>query len=722
MIKKYKVLLALSFLLLVTGCTLIDPNNRPDTKKNIIRDVSNGLTTQDEEVSYVEDSSTEEMIEDLSSYVVDTAVNVEQITNVSSLQTGRKRFNIDLMVVKKHFDHKKVKISIEEMPLNKFLHLVFSKVLKVDYILDKKVQSSKQPVSINIKKEISKQKLFSIVSNMLEGFGIGIDLDSNIFHIKTSKKIASESVHKVYFGTTLPSGLNDNDVIYMMRPFFYNKQMSKHNIFIQEYFLSKKADLRIDEYDGVIKIRDKVKNIRKALEYYSFIDQPSMRNKEMKLIRMENMEVDKFIDALKPILKNYGILLASSPKSPGVQIVPISQINAFLLLSEKQSWTDTVLFWKKKLDIVKETNMDDLEFFVYKPLNRKAEELVQVIQNFSSVYETSTMGKAVTNSLGETSSSEAEEAGEAEEASRTIPNDNNFKSNLNQSSNQTKVVVDKERNNIIIYAKRKEYLALKKMLRRLDTLPKQVLIEVTIADISLTNSLKYGFEWFLTKKGYKVKGLDGGGSLGGAGLLANMFSLSKGLDTVFSAAETRKYVNILSNPKILVLNNHSASINVGDRIPIISSQASVGDVGGAQPTILQNIQYQETGISLAVKPTINSDGYLTLNIVQNVSNSKANNLGGSSSPIIFNRALQTDVILKSGETVVLGGLISEDKTQDETKIPLLGDIPIIKHLFSNTGDSIEKKELVILIKPTILRNSNDAKIVTDALLELVEFR
>lgn len=716
MIKKYKVLVALSFLLLTTGCTLIDPHSRPDTKKNIIRDVSNGLTTQDEEVSYVEDSSREEMIEDLSSYVVDTAANVEQITNIGSLQTGRKRFNIDLMVVKKHFDHKKVKISIEEMPLNKFLNLVFSKVLKVDYILDKKVQSSKQPVSINIKKEISKQKLFSIVSNMLEGFNIAIDLDSNIFYIKTSKKIASESVHKVYFGTTLPRGLSDNDVIYMMRPFFYNKQMSKHNIFIQEYFLSKKADLRIDEYDGVIKIRDRVKNIRKALEYYNFIDQPSMRNKEMKLIRMENMEVDKFIDALKPILKNYGILLALSPKSPGVQIVPIRQINAFLLLSEKKSWTDTVLFWKKKLDIVKVTNMNDLEFFVYNPLNRKAEELVEVIRNFSSVYETSTVGNGGTNPLGETAS------GELGGVSTGIPSDNNFQSNLNQSSNQTKVVLDKERNNIIIYAKRKEYLALKKMLRRLDTLPKQVLIEVTIADISLTNSLKYGFEWFLTKNGYNVKGLDGGGSSGAAGLLANMFSLSKGLDAVFSAAETRKYVNILSNPKILVLNNHSASINVGDRIPIISSQASVGDLGGAQPTILQNIQYQETGISLAVKPTINSDGYLTLNIVQNVSNSKSNNLGGSTSPIIFNRALQTDVILKSGETVVLGGLISEDKTQDETKIPFLGDIPFLKHLFSNSGDSIEKKELVILIKPTILRNSNDAKIVTDALLELVQFR
>jgi len=714
MIKKYKVLLLIPLLLLIAGCTLIDTSKRPNTKKNMIKDVNNSLSTQDEEISYNEESNTKEMVQDLSTYVVDSAPDVEAITNVGSFRASKKNININLMVVKKHFDNKKVKISIEEMPLNKFLHLVFSKVLKVDYILDKKVQSSKQPVSINIKKEISKQKLFSIISNMLEGFNVTIDLDNNIFYIKSSSRMASESVHKVYYGTSLSHGLDDNDVIYMMRPFFYNKQMSKYNIFIKEYFLSNKAYLSIDEYDGIIKIKDKAKNIRKALEYYNFIDQPSMRNKEMKLIRMENMEVAKFIDELKPILRNYGILIATSPKSPGVQIVPIAQINSFLLLSEKKSWIDTILFWKKKLDIVQIKNMDDLEFFVYKPLNRKAEELVSVIKNFSSVYKTSTVGSRGRSLLEKNFSGEKGKSGEI--------NNISSQNNLNESSGQTKVVLDKERNNIIIHATRKEYLALKKMLRRLDTLPKQVLIEVTIADISLSDSLKYGFEWFLNKNGYNVKGLDKAGSSGGAGVLLNMFSVSKGLDAIFSAAKTRKYVNILSNPKILVLNNHSASINVGDRIPIISSQASAGDVGGTKPTILQNIEYQETGISLAVKPTINSEGYLTLNIVQNVSNSKANNLGGSSSPIIFNRALQTDVILKSGETVVLGGLISEDKTQDETKIPLLGDIPLLKHLFSNSGDSVEKKELVILIKPTILRNSNDAKIVTDALLDLVQFK
>jgi len=712
--KKYSFLL-IYFLFYITGCSIIDTNNRPDTNKYLINNVEDKLSVGKKEISYIQDSYSEDMVEDLSSYVVNDTRNIEEITNIKSLKTGKKTFNSNLMVIKKHFDKKKVKLSIEEMPLNKFLHLVFSKVLKVDYVLDKNVQNNKQPVSINIKETISKQKLFSIISNVLEGFNIVVDVEGNIFYIKASSKSTSESVHKIYFGTTIPSGLDDNDVIYMMRPFFYNKQMTKHNIFIREYFLSKKATLSIDDYENVIKIKDKVKNIKKALAFYRFIDQPTMRNKQMKLIRMKNMDVEKFIKQLTPILNNYGILIAKSPKSAGVQIVPIKQINSFFLLSEKDSWIKTILFWKSKLDIVEKTNSEDFEFFVYKPLNRKAEELVTVIKNFSEVYQSSALNSQKNNSNSRNSKGGVES------------NSVNAVSSYSSRSKvkKTKVVLDKERNNIIIYATKKEYLALEKMLRSLDTLPKQVLIEVTIADISLTKSLKYGLEWFLNKRGYNIKGLNGGGSSGGSGILSNMFSISGGLDATFSAAETRDYVNILSNPKLLVLNNHSANINVGNRIPTVTSQASTTDLtatGTSTPSILQNIQYQDTGITLSVKPVINSDGYLTLNISQNVSSAKQNTISSISSPVIFNRSLTTDVVLKSGDTVILGGLISEDKTKNTTKVPFLGDIPILKHLFSNSGDSVEKSELVILIKPTILLNNNDTKVVTDALLELMNFQ
>ncbi|HIP11358.1 MAG TPA: hypothetical protein EYG73_01435 [Arcobacter sp.] len=691
----YRWFILMLLLLFIGGCTLVDSNKRLDTKKHLLKGINDKINLSNEEtVSYTESTYTDTMVEDLSHYVSQSTENVQEVTNLSSPIEHRKNFNSNLMVVKKHFDKKKVKLSIEEMPLNKFLHLIFAKVLQVDYILDKNVQNNKQPVSINIKEEISKQRLFSIVSNVLDEFNIIIDVETDIFYIKESTRRAVESVHKIYLGSSVPKGVDDNEIIYMMRPYFYNNNLNKHTIFVKEYFLSKKGSIVIDSYENLIKIQDKVKNIKKALEFYSFIDQPTMRNKSMKLVRMTHMDVNEFIEQLEPIIKNYGILISKDLRSSGLQFVPIKHINAFLVLSDKESWINTVLFWKNKLDILEKKTSIDSEFFVYKPLNRKAEELVKVIQQFSEAYSLDQ------NKTGDEDSSKSS------------------KSTFN-------VVLDEERNNIIIYTSKQQYINIERMLRRLDTLPKQVLIEVTIAEITLRDSLQFGLEWFLKntadKYGYNLTAL-GSGS---AGILGNIFSISGNFGATFNALAEKKYVNVLSNPKLLVLNNHTANINIGNQIPIITSQASAADLGeggGATPSILQNIQYRSTGITLDVSPTINSEGYLTLNINQTVSNAQKNTTSDISSPIIFNRSLTTDVILKSGETVILGGLITEDKSRDETKIPFLADIPILGKLFSTAGDSIDKTELVILVKPTIISNSADAAIVTEALLDLMNFK
>jgi general secretion pathway protein D len=687
--------LLILFLLLLNGCTLVDNSKRLNTKKHIIHGIDGKISESSKEESFYEESSSnDEMIEDLSGYVT-TNNNLQEITNLSNPIRKQSTFNSNLMVVKKHFDKKKVKLSIEEMPLNKFLHLIFAKVLKVDYILDKNVQNNKQPVSINIKEEISKQRLFSIVSNVLEEFNIIVDVEKKIFYIKNSTRRAVESVHKIYLGSTVPKGVDDNEVIYMMRPYFYNSNLNKHTVFVKEYFLSKSGSIVIDSYENLIKIQDKVKNIRKALEFYSFIDQPTMRNKSMKLIRMKNMDVNKFIEQVKPIIKNYGILISTDLRSSGLQFIPIKQINSFLILSDKESWIQTVIFWKNKLDILEKKTSIDSEFFVYKPKNRKAEELVKVIQKFSEAY---SMDRNKTEDK-ETSSS---------------------------SKESFKVVLDEERNNIIIYTSKQQYGNIEKMLIRLDTLPKQVLVEVTIAEITLRDSLQFGLEWFLKnsvdKYGYTLNALGSGSS----GVLGTVFSISGNFGATFNALAEKKYVNVLSNPKLLVLNNHSATINIGNQIPIITSQASASDlgegIGGATPSILQNIQYRSTGITLTVNPTINSEGYLALKINQTVSNAQKNTTSDISSPIIFNRSLNTDVILKSGETVILGGLITEDKSRDETKIPFLADIPVFGKLFSTAGDSIDKTELVILVKPTIISNNSDATVVTEALLDLMNFK
>jgi general secretion pathway protein D len=691
----YKYIPVVLFILFSTGCTLVSSGDRPDTKKNLIPNIKDYLSQEEESFESTAPLIEEKSVEELS-FSIDSTDDVISL-NFPNMHKSTV-FNDDSFSNKKYFDDEKVKLSIESMPVNQFINLVFSKILDVNFVLDKSIEKNRQPVSLSIKKKIKKTKLFDIVLNVLRQFNISVNVEKDIFYLKSSKK-SFTSAQGVYIGKDIPSNVSDNSIIYFMKPFYYNKNLLRYNSLVKSYFLTKGANLEIDFGEKFIKIKDKAINIRKAIKFYDFIDKASMHDKTIKLVKMKHMDVKKFIKEIEPILKSYGILMASNASQPGVQLVPIAQINSFLLISSKQSWSDMVLLWREKLDIPEKKSIDKTGFFVYKPLNRKAKELNDILS------------KMLRNRREFTSS-------------KKTSYDSNSSHENQKIETEFNMVVDEERNNIILKTTQEKYFLIHKLLKKLDTLPKQVLVEVTIAEITLTDSLEFGLEWFLknnaNKYGYSLSAL-GSGS---AGVVGNLFSISGSFGTIFNMLAKKKYLNILSNPKLLVLNNHSANINIGNQVPIITSQASASDLGSnsGSPSVLQNISYRNTGITLNVTPTINSEGYLTLNISQTVSDAQTNNTSDISSPLIFTRSLNTDVILKSGESVMLGGLITENKSKDESKIPLLGDIPYVKNLFSTNSDSVFRTELVILVKPTILSTSEDTKVVTDAILELLNFQ
>jgi general secretion pathway protein D len=177
-------------------------------------------------------------------------------------------------------------------------------------------------------------------------------------------------------------------------------------------------------------------------------------------------------------------------------------------------------------------------------------------------------------------------------------------------------------------------------------------------------------------------------------------------------------VNILSTPRLIVLDNEEATIQVGTDIPIVTGEVTAGDVTQAQPSVLRNIQYRSTGVILRVKPTINTEGLLTLSISQEVSEMGANP-PGINSPTILTRRINTTVVAAHGESIALGGLISESKGWTETKIPLLGDIPVIGPLFKTTSKENRKTELLIFLTPTILTSVDEmSKMTRDLKKEL----
>ena len=236
-----------------------------------------------------------------------------------------------------------------------------------------------------------------------------------------------------------------------------------------------------------------------------------------------------------------------------------------------------------------------------------------------------------------------------------------------------RIIADAGNNSLLIRATPAEYEMVLSALLRLDTIPPLVLIEVTIAEVTLNNSLQYGVEWFF-KNGKQNTTTFSGIPVG------QVLSKFPGFSYFFNAADVNVVLNavagltnvkVLSSPKVMVLDNKTATLQIGDQIPVVTSNAQ--SVAAAGAPVVQTFQYFDTGVILKVTPQVNSGGLVTLDINQEVSNAAPGSQG--TSPTIQQRKINSSIAIQSGEAVVLGGLIRDNKSVSTTGIPLLSDIP-----------------------------------------------
>lgn len=306
------------------------------------------------------------------------------------------------------------------------------------------------------------------------------------------------------------------------------------------------------------------------------------------------------------------------------------------------------------------------------------------------------------------------------------------KSSTAQNLGNVRIVADPTNNALIITARQQEYLEIEAVIKELDVLPLQVLIDATIAEVALTDDLKYGIKWYfnqgnssgaLSSKGVGINTLfDPNSVLGLTGNYAFTYYLNFGKDLkILMQAEADKgKVNIISSPTVMVQNNQEASIRVGDSIPILTGQYgnTTGSGGGiiSNPayTSFNSIQYRDTGTLLNVRPRISGGGLVSMDIIQNVSNvNKAAQIQGISSPTILQRQIKSNVAVQNGETLVLGGLIKEDTSTAKTGVPLLYELPVLGDLFGTTSMATARTELVVLLTPRIVDSLPQARAITN---------
>lgn len=274
-----------------------------------------------------------------------------------------------------------------------------------------------------------------------------------------------------------------------------------------------------------------------------------------------------------------------------------------------------------------------------------------------------------------------------------------------------RIVADARNNALVVYATPAEYATINAALEKLDIVPLQVMIEATIAEVTLNDTLKYGVEWFF-KSGNNSFSF----SRLATGVVTSAFP---GFSYLFAGDDARVAINLLaqvtdvkviSSPQLMVLDNESARLQVGDQVPILSRTSQI-DNGN----VISEIQYRDTGVILDIIPRVNAGGLVVLDIVQEVSDVAATTTSDIDSPTIQERQIASTVAINSGETVALGGLIRDTNDNSENGLPVLKDIPVLGNLFKTTSDSVRRTELIVLLTPRVIRDRQDARTATDDL-------
>ena len=300
----------------------------------------------------------------------------------------------------------------------------------------------------------------------------------------------------------------------------------------------------------------------------------------------------------------------------------------------------------------------------------------------------------------------------------------------------TKIIADENLNLLVVLALPEDYEVIKEAVKRLDIIPRQVVIEGLVAVVNLTDDLSLGVSWALQLHKGGMGGVLGGveGIVGFNMPGANVSTppaITDGKSGTFSFAGTvggdfRVIINMLATqskakllaaPRILVQDNKEARIQIGQQVPIVTSSIVTSE---ATPTTTSTIQYKDIGIILKVKPRINEGGLVSLELDQEVSSFDTQNIGGVSDSVVVNKTqATTNLVVQDGQTIMIGGLIREDVSDTRAGIPLLSRIPILGYLFGATNKTDHRNELIILLTPRVIKKEEDARAVTSDYIDTI---
>ncbi len=637
-----------------------------------------------------------------------------------------------------------VALNFVNADIREVVDTVLGTTLKVNYLLDPRVQGI---VTMHTTQPVPREAIFGLLEDVLAVNGAAIVQDAGLYKIVPITEAAQTPA--ILSELEAPVRFDRGFGLYII-PLKFTSGRALQDVL--DPFVPPGRVMHIDEQRNLIIFVGTSQEARDMENLAASFDVDWMAGMSFGLfpVRFANPEV--MVIELEKIFSQG----TDGPLAGVVQFMPILRLNAILVITPQPLYLANAREWITRLDRGQEGNQRRL--YVYYVQNGRAGELADLLGEIFDVSATTaggdngdlapgltptTISRGPTMLTGDTtsgSSSSGYGGGFNDSGGGAVTNSDDGFAGLNDRDNQNgyaldqpvnanldqtdpnesgkpnavRIVADVRNNALVVYATGEEYEAIDAALQKLDIVPLQVLIEATILEVSLNDTLRYGVQWYFNT----------GDNTFSFSTLATgaVSSLFPGFSYLFGTSDVRVVVNalsqvtdvkVVSSPQLMVLDNEQARLQVGDEIPIVVRSAQ--SVTDPDAPIVNEIEYRDTGVILDIIPRVNASGLVTLDILQEVSDVTATETSDIDSPTIQQRRIASTVAISSGQTVALGGLIRDRNEVGESGIPLLGDIPIFGNLFKTTSDNVRRTELLVLLTPRVIRDSRDARTVTDEL-------
>jgi general secretion pathway protein D len=629
-----------------------------------------------------------------------------------------------------------VTVNLVNVPIPQAAKSILSDALAVKYTIDPGIEGK---VTIQTPKPIDKAALVDLFQSALRSNNAAVIKTGDSYKIVPADHAFTGSV--AVSGTAEPRERLGSRVEVVQLKYVAAAEMKR----ILEPISPRNALIRADGARNAITISGTNQDIATMMDAISVFDIDVMKGMSFALVPVNTAQPQVIAEQLRNVFASD----REGPMGGMVRFVPNGQLNAVLVMSPQPEYLSRAETWVRRLDARAEGS--EKQFYTYPVQNRRAQEIVDVVQNMLAKETTGARSATTTSrtvapqyreaSLQSTQSSNPVQSAFQALGAQGIGTGTGGAANgsgigpgvsgspqagsspdtatgttttgvATEQEPRIKLSLDEGKNAILINATPSDYRRVMRMIGTLDVMPKQVLIEATIAEVTLTDELKFGVRWYLQSKNASSTFTDDPSGALGAVFPGFSYAFAiKNLAATLSALNTITDVNVISSPSLTVMDNKTAMLQIGDEVPIIT-QSAVSTVTTGGP-VINSVTYKDTGIMLAMTPRINASGRILLELEQEVSTVATTTSSGIDSPTIHKRHIRTSVVVNNGEALALGGLIQDSKTDTRTQAPILGDIPVIGNAFRQKDIVVGKTELLIIIVPHLMRNAGEAKTVTD---------